>query len=170
MGRLTGSAILLMLCLGTGCGGDNATSSGPKSTTPPTLTAATLGEQTVLSAGDYLARPPYAEADRDNGGRQVQICKACHSLDESGANMIGPNLYGFFGNKVGAVEGFDYSAAVRGANFVWTPRALDAWLQQPGRFLPGNRMTFVGVAKESDRVDLIAYLLQTTASATIKVD
>ena len=170
MRRLTGSVILLMLCLGAGCGEETATSSGPKSAKPPLLTAATLGEQSILSADDYLAQSPYAGANRDNGGRQVQICRACHSLDEGGPNMIGPNLYGFFGNEVGAVEGFDYSAAVRGADFVWTPRALDAWLQQPGRFLPGNRMTFAGVTKDSDRVDLIAYLLQTTAGPTINPD
>ena len=56
-------------------------------------------------------------------------------------------------------------AAVREVDFVWTPRALDAWLSQPGRFLPGNRMTFAGVPREKDRVDLIAYLLESTGGS-----
>ena len=78
--------------------------------------------------------------------------------------MVGPNLYGFFGNAVGYSDSFDYSNAVREAEFVWTPRALDAWLQQPGRFLPGNRMSFGGVRDGGDRADLIAYLLVATGA------
>ena len=78
--------------------------------------------------------------------------------------MIGPALYGFFGTKVGARSGFQYSEVMLDADFVWTPEALDAWLAQPGRFLPGNRMTFAGVLKQSDRDDLIAYLLSATTS------
>jgi len=51
---------------------------------------------------------------------------------------------------------------MQAADFVWTPRALDAWLAQPGRFLPGNRMTFGGIFGQRDRDDLIAYLLVKT--------
>lgn len=121
-----------------------------------------LGEQVVLSAEEYLATAPYSDADRPSGGRQAQICKACHSLDRDGPNMIGPALHGFFGKEVGSRSGFEYSAVMRNADFVWTPEALNAWLAQPGRFLPGNRMTFAGVLKQSDRDDLIAYLLGAT--------
>ena len=47
--------------------------------------------------------------------------------------------------------------------FPWTPTALDAWLTEPARFLPGNRMSFVGVRDADDRADLIAYLLEATS-------
>ncbi len=76
--------------------------------------------------------------------------------------MIGPALFGFFGSEVGTRSGFAYSAVMRNADFVWTPEALNAWLAQPGRFLPGNRMTFAGVLDQGDRDDLIAYLLDVT--------
>jgi len=142
------------------CGGDAGDTTRNAGAT--LLTAATLGEQTVLATAEYLAGSPFAEANTENGERHAQICRACHSLDKGGVNMIGPNLFGFFGKPVGTVEGFDYSKVVRDAEFVWTPRALDAWLLQPGRFLPGNRMTFAGVGVAGDRVDLIAYLLQVT--------
>ena len=121
-----------------------------------------LGEQVVLTAEEYLATAPYNDADRSRGERQAQICKACHSLDRDGPNMIGPALHGFFGTEVGSRSGFEYSAVMRNADFVWTPEALNAWLAQPGRFLPGNRMTFAGVQRQSDRDDLIAYLLGAT--------
>jgi cytochrome c len=78
--------------------------------------------------------------------------------------MIGPALHGFFGREVGTRSGFEYSAVMRNADFIWTPAALNAWLAQPGRFLPGNRMTFAGVQKQGDRDDMIAYLLSVTAA------
>ena len=129
------------------------------------LSAASLGDQTVLTVSEYLAEERFAKADQKNGSRQAQICKACHSLDEGGPNMIGPALYGFFGKTAGQQPGFGYSPVLASADFVWTPRALDAWLAQPGYFLPGNRMTFAGVMKQKDRDDLIAYLLRSTSTS-----
>lgn len=132
----------------------------------PLPSAATLGAQVVLTAEEYLATEPFAGADRKRGETQAQICKACHSLDRDGPNMIGPALFGFFGTEAGTRDGFEFSDAMRDADFVWTPEALDAWLAQPGRFLPGNRMTFPGVLRQEDRNDLIAYLLEVTAAPT----
>jgi len=146
-----------------GCG-QQTEDSGTESGTAPILTATTLGAQVVQSAEDYLAAAPYATADRAQGERQAQICRACHSLDKGGPNMVGPGLHDFFGTKAGTREGFPYSEALRDAEFVWTPRALDAWLAQPGRFLPGNRMTFAGVMRQEDRDALIAYLLKVTTA------
>lgn len=157
---LTAAAALALIA---GCG-EQSDSSGPKAEAPPALTAATLGEQQVLGAAEYLSQAPYADADQSNGARQAQICRACHSFDAGGAHMMGPALYGFFGTPAGSRPGFEYSQVLRETGFVWTPRALDAWLAQPGRFLPGNRMTFAGVLRANDRDDLIAYLLQITTA------
>ena len=148
------------LALAAGCG-DTSEDGGEQAA--PVLTAATLGEQQLLSAAEHLSRAPYAEADQSNGARQAQVCRACHSLEAGGVNMIGPALHGFFGTKAGSHEGFEYSRVLAEANFVWTPRALDAWLVQPGRFLPGNRMSFGGVRDDQKRADLVAYLLTVTS-------
>ena len=149
--------LLLVAC---GSESDDANSSDERKLL---LSAATLGEQTILTVPGYLAQDRFARANRMNGFRQAQICKTCHSLEEGGPNMIGPALFGFFGRNVGGQSGFDYSPVMRNANFIWTPRALDAWLAQPGHFLPGNRMTFAGVMRQKDRDDLIAYLLGTAS-------
>ena len=153
------SSIVSLAMIGA-CGGETGKSTGPAES--KLLTAASIGEQLTLTTGEYLAQSPYATADIDNGARQAQICKACHSLGKGGMNMIGPNLFGFFGNRAGTVEGFDYSNVIVEVDFVWTPRALDAWLVQPSRFLPGNRMAFAGVGDAGNRADLIAYLLRAT--------
>jgi cytochrome c len=157
--RLTLAAALLSLGA---CGSESENASAVVDNTPQ-LSAATLGEQTVLSVADYLAQEKFKVADARNGHRQVQICRACHSLEEGGPNMIGPGLFGFFGRVAGEPAGFDYSPVLQDASFVWTPRALDAWLAQPGQFLPGNRMIFAGIFRQKDRDDLIAYLLRATS-------
>lgn len=160
---ITRLALFLSLALVVSCGNESSKTESNEESTPG-LTAATLGEQRVLSNKEFLAGEPYASADRSRGQQQAQICRACHSLDEGGRNTIGPALYGFFGRQAGAVEGFVYSPVVQNADFVWTPRALDAWLAQPGKFLPGNLMTFAGVRDKADRDALIAYLLDVTDS------
>ena len=142
------------------CGSDTENSTETAKAT--FLTAETLGEQSILPASEYLVRAEFADADVENGARQAMLCMACHTLEKGRVNMIGPNLFGFFGNRAGTVEGFVYSKAVMEADFAWTPRALDAWLVQPSRFLPGNRMTFAGVGNADNRRDLIAYLLTVT--------
>lgn len=151
-------SLLLTALLLAGCGG-----AGNDPDAPPPLTAATLGEQSILSNTEYLASAPYAGADAELGERAARVCRACHTFDAGGVNMIGPNLHGFFGRAAGSMEGFQFSEALKGAGFTWTPRALDAWLQAPARFLPGNRMSFAGVPDEPTRNALIAYLLQATA-------
>lgn len=154
--------LLTALVLATGCAEKSGEEDAAEKESTPILTADTLGQQTVLAVSEYLARAPYAGANRANGERQAQICRACHSFGADGGNMIGPALHGFFGTRAGSRDGFEFSAVLRDANFIWTPRALDAWLAYPGRFLPGNRMTFAGVQRQSDRDDLIAYLMQAT--------
>lgn len=105
-----------------------------------------------------------AAADTKRGQTLYLQCRACHSLAEGEPHKVGPNLYGMFGRKVGLAPGFDYSPAVQESDVVWTPEALNAWLERPSEFLPGNRMVFIGVKKPADRANLIAYLQQATAA------
>jgi len=120
-----------------------------------------------IAAIDLSALPaPYNAADWDAGRRQFRRCGSCHTVAADGGNRVGPNLHGMFGRNVGTAENFDYSAAMENADFVWTPEQLDAWLANPREFLPGNRMSFVGLRNEEDRVNVIAYLLLETESTS----
>lgn len=147
-----------------GCGKSGTDSASGKIAQSPPLTAATLGEQTILSPKDYLALDLYALADTGRGEALSMQCRACHTLEEGGANIVGPNLFGVFGRPAGSDAEYAYSDVLAAGGFVWTPRALDAWLARPFAFLPGNRMTFPGLTDQHDRNAVIAYLLQQTSS------
>jgi nitrite reductase (NO-forming) len=84
-------------------------------------------------------------------------CQACHSLEAS-KNTIGPSLAGIFGKKAGSVPNFNYSPALKAANITWDAAALDAYLLDPQKAVPGNKMPFPGLKTENERRDVIAYL------------
>lgn len=105
---------------------------------------------------------PYNAASYDAGRRVFAQCRSCHTVDADGGNRVGPNLHGVFGREVGTAAGFNYSQAVQDATFVWDADHLDHWLQNPQTFLPGNRMAFAGVRDETQRRDLIAFLMAET--------
>ncbi|MDG2243010.1 MAG: cytochrome c family protein [Rhodospirillaceae bacterium] len=122
----------------------------------------------VLAAGGSLpasAQEMTEEQLMKRGKRVFVLCRSCHTLDEGGRNKVGPNLHGMFGNSAGVKEGFRYSDVVKDSGIVWSAETLEEWLVKPKDFLPGNKMAFAGVRKESDRKALITYLMaETTAT------
>lgn len=127
---------------------------------PSAQTAAVTAPSTEeLQAKISALAPPYSEASYDAGRRVFAQCRSCHVIQAGAPHRVGPNLHAVFGREIGAAEGFTYSQAVQDASFVWDADHLDHWLQNPQTFLPGNRMAFAGVRDETQRRDLIAYLM-----------
>lgn len=146
------------------CGKSGESSSGETATAPAPAAAPepTDAEKQALLA----ALPaPYNSGDLANGKKVFAICKSCHTLVPGGANMTGPNLHGMFGRKPGTAEGYKYSDVVKAATFTWDAEHLDQWLTSPKTFMPGTKMTFMGVKDAKDRTDLIAYLKVETGYA-----
>ena len=99
----------------------------------------------------------YAAADAGAGEKVFAKCKACHKVD--GSDATGPHLNGVVDRAKAASAGFGYSDALKGmADTAWTPENLYAFLENPRGYAPGNKMSFAGLPKSEDRVNLIAYL------------
>jgi cytochrome c2 len=106
-------------------------------------------------AGGFAAA--YAAADVADGAKIFKKCAACHKLEE-GKNGVGPSLWGVIGRPVGSIAGFKYSDATKGHGGVWDFETLDAYLENPKAYIPGNKMAFAGLKTEAERAAVIRYL------------
>ena len=70
---LLAAAVLMTLIAG--CGKKNDDKSETGSGAAPFPTAATLGDQVVLTAAEYLETEPYASANRSKAGRSIASSK-----------------------------------------------------------------------------------------------
>ena len=100
-----------------------------------------------------------ASADVAAGEKVFAKCAACHTVNQGGANGIGPNLYATVGEGIGQGKGgFAFSEALKGKGGEWSFENLDHWLKSPREFAPGTKMTFAGLGNPADRANLIAWL------------
>jgi len=116
----------------------------------PTVALATF----ILGAG--LA---HAQGDTKHGEELFEECHACHAV-ERGVNGVGPSLYGVFGRRAAELDDFRYSPALRKSGITWTPKTLDAYIADPQKAVPANRMPYAGMPEARDRTDLILYMQQ----------
>jgi len=108
------------------------------------------------SLPDFATAIPAADAMA--GASVAERCMVCHDISKDGMNKIGPLLYGVVGRMKASFPGFDYSAAMKGKGGNWTYAELFQFLQAPLMYIPGTKMTFAGLPRASDRLNLIAYL------------
>ena len=111
----------------------------------------------ALLAGAGMAQ---AAGDAARGERLFQECRACHSVERGPNSMLGPSLAGVFGRKAGTLEEFRYSPAMKRSGITWSPEALETYIADPQKAVPGNRMPYAGLPEERDRADLIMYMQQ----------
>jgi len=115
------------------------------------------GEAGGAAAVDIATLLPTADAAK--GAETFKKCAACHTINQGGANGIGPNLYGTMGEEIGhGKAGFAFSDALAKVGGNWDFQKMDAWLTSPRKFAPGTKMTFAGLGKAEDRANLLVYL------------
>ncbi len=98
-----------------------------------------------------------AAADVDKGAKVFKKCTACHKVAD-GKNGTGPHLYGIVGRDIASVDAFGYSGAMAGVEGDWTAERLSDFLEKPAAYVSGTSMSFPGLKKPADRVNLIGYL------------
>ena len=117
----------------------------------------TGGEETAEAEVEVSFDELMADADIGKGAKVFKKCAACHKL-EDGANLTGPYLYGVVDRAVASADGFGYSGAMSAAGGEWTAERLNDFLTKPSAYVSGTSMSFAGLKKSSDRVNVIAYL------------
>ena len=88
----------------------------------------------------------------------MKQCFTCHTIDKGGANKVGPNQWDIVGRKKASHEGFSYSSALQAKGGEWTYEDIDHMIFKPQAYVKGTKMAFVGIPKEQERADLIAFL------------
>lgn len=118
----------------------------------------------VEEEGAEAAEMTMAEAlnmdsvDVSAGEKAFAKCAACHTVEQGGANGVGPNLFGVMGAKFGSNASFGYSSALTGVGGTWGWDEMNDWLDNPRGYIDGTSMGFAGLSKIEDRAALALYL------------
>ena len=116
----------------------------------------------VALIASLIASPALASGDVEAGKKVFKKCVACHTIDGDTKKKSGPSLDGLYGRAAGTVEGFKYSKAMVAAGaegWIWTTENFEAYLANPRKAIPKNKMAFAGLKKEDDIKNVEAYLL-----------
>lgn len=99
-----------------------------------------------------------SKANAEAGARIIKKCISCHSFNQGGEHKVGPNLWAIINANKGQKSGYQYSKAMLLAKGIWDHESLFHFLQKPSQYIPGTKMSFAGLSKPQEIVDIIAYL------------
>lgn len=119
---------------------------------------ASSGSAQAAATPDVPIAQLLGAASVEKGAAVAKKCGACHNFVEGAGAKVGPDLYAIVGRQVASAEGFAYSAALKAHGGTWTFDELNAFIKNPKADIPGTAMGFAGIAKETERADLLVYL------------
>lgn len=110
----------------------------------------------LLASGTGIAGP---KPDIEKGKATfATMCAVCHSTQESGGPIVGPNLLGVVGRKAGSQPDFkEYTQALKSSGITWSVKTLDKFLTNPMASVPGTAMPML-ISDARTRADVVAYL------------
>lgn len=115
--------------------------------------------------GAIAAAPadPLAAFAGDPGAQVFGACIACHTLAPDEGNRAGPTLAGIFGRRIASLPGYDFSAALKKLDIVWTPETVAKLFEVgPATYTPGTKMPEQTIRSAEDRAALVRFLERAT--------
>jgi cytochrome c len=114
------------------------------------------------SAALFLSATAIAHAagDAAAGEKVFAKCKICHQIGEGAKNAVGPELNGVIGRHSGTAPDYNYSEANKNSGLTWDEPTFREYIKNPKAKVPGTKMIFAGLPKETDIDNLVAYLEQ----------
>jgi cytochrome c len=106
---------------------------------------------------------PLAAYAGDPGAEVFRACIACHALQPDRGNRAGPTLAGIFGRRIATVPGYNFSAALKTLDIIWTPETVSKLFEiGPAAFIPGTKMPEQRIGSAGDRAALVDFLEKAT--------
>ncbi len=98
-------------------------------------------------------------AELDEGENFVsKNCVACHSFELPIKNKVGPSLANIMNRKIGSVENYKYSKALKNIDENWSFTNLYLFLEKPKEWAPGTKMSYRGISKQENLANVLKYL------------
>ncbi len=119
---------------------------------------ALIGMLGLLAAGAASAQDAPANGDPSLGEKVFNKCRACHQIGEGAHGAVGPELNGLIGRHSASLPDYSYSEAMKGSGLVWDEATFKDYIKDPRGKVPGIKMTFAGLTKQSDIDNVTAYL------------
>jgi cytochrome c len=102
---------------------------------------------------------PLAKFGSDRGAEVFRACIACHTLSEKDGPRAGPTLAGIFGRRIASLPGYNFSAALKTLDIVWTPETVSRLFEVgPMTYTPGTKMPEQRIGSAEDRKALTDFL------------
>ncbi|MBV8824159.1 MAG: hypothetical protein JO084_14610 [Bradyrhizobiaceae bacterium] len=106
---------------------------------------------------------PLAAFAGDHGAEVFRACVACHTLRADEGNRAGPSLHQIFGRRIASLPGYNYSAAFKNLDIVWSPETVAKLFELgPATFTPGTKMPEQRITSAEDRAALVQFLEKAT--------
>jgi cytochrome c len=102
---------------------------------------------------------PLAAYAGDPGAEVFRACVACHTLKPDEGNRAGPTLAGLFGRRIATLPGYNFSAALKKLDIVWTPETVSKLFELgPAAYTPGTKMPEQRLGLAAERAALVKFL------------
>ena len=123
---------------------------------------------TAMLAAAFATPALAQDIDLAAGKSSFNKCLACHAIGPGAKNKVGPELNGLDGRLAGAVASYKYSEANKNSGLTWNEAVFKEYIADPKAKIPGTKMIFAGIKKESEANNLWAYIAQFDAAGNIK--